>query len=93
LADEGLDDTHTGIDDAPAVLSQVVEAALDLLFVAPCLAQMALEKLAVVALGRHPNVRLEGAHERNLGGVRLVQVLDDLLVSSRHCGSWRRWLI
>jgi hypothetical protein len=54
-------------------------AALEALGVAAGLVAVLLEALAVGATRGHGDVRLEGAGERVLGGVRLVEVLEELV--------------
>ena len=55
-------------------------AALDTLGVPPRLLKVGLQSVAVLTLGGHRDLRLQLAHERQLGAMGLVQVLHDLLL-------------
>ncbi len=59
--------------------------APDAVGVIPRLAKVRLERVAVGAARRHGDLLGEDADERALGGVRLVEVLQDLLLTVHGC--------
>ena len=79
LPDHRLDQAETNLQRVVA-LPKFAETPLDALGVPASLVEMTLEPVAVLATGRHRDLRLELAHQRDLRSVRLVQVLHDLLL-------------
>ena len=71
------DDHHQRV----GALVQLLQSARDALGVVARLVEVRLEAGAVAAARRHRDLRLQHADEGVLGGVRLVEVLDDLLLA------------
>ena len=84
LADDRLDDADDR-HQRVAALPSALQAAPDAVGVVARLAQVRLQRGAVGAARRHRDLRLQHAHERLLGGVRLVEVLHDLLLGLFCC--------
>ena len=83
LPGDGLGDAAQELQRV-AALAQLAQPRLHALGVVAGLAQVRLEPAAIRAAGRHRDLRLQHAHERQLAGVRLVEVLHDLLLGSTH---------
>ena len=60
-------------------VAELAHAGLEPLGVVARLTQVPLEPRAIRAAGGHRDLRLEHAHEPELAGVGLVEVLQDLL--------------
>ena len=60
-------------------LPELIEAALDALGVIARLAQMSFQAVAVAATRSHCDLRLQHGDERLLHGMRLTEVLHNLL--------------
>ena len=76
-----------GAGQQTAALAELLQTPADAPGVVAGLVEVSLEALAVAAARGHGDLRLKDAHQRELAGMGLVEVLHDLLVRRGHVGS------
>src|SRR4029079_9512212 len=89
LTDDALghaDDRHQRV----RALAQRVQTLRDTLRIITRLGEMLLQRGAVAAARSHRDLRLQHANQRLLGRMRLVEVLNDFLLSWVHAMSNQR---